>query len=229
MAEQEKLVEENKSLLTKIDYNKGIVVASTKDFQESCVSILKREQMLTRVVREIEKNLQHFKDYEECSRIVSHPQIMEQPKEMISVMSKIQKGIEFFREHLDFKKADVQLKKFENLRQTVLESKIYIKITKILRDANSECNLRVVQSNILESAKRLEDIDISHLIYAKQISKTLEQFDTCKQLMSTLLPEFQIFCEQRIYQEYFDNRMYLMEQYLDSVTRILQSKIAKSE
>lgn len=45
------------SLLSKIDFNKGVVVASTKDFQESCVSILKREHMLTKVVREIEKNL----------------------------------------------------------------------------------------------------------------------------------------------------------------------------
>lgn len=36
-------LEETSKLITKIDYNKGIVMASTKDFQESCVSILKKE------------------------------------------------------------------------------------------------------------------------------------------------------------------------------------------
>ena len=57
LKEQEHKVEENLNLVQKIDFHKGVVLASTKDFQESCVSILKREQMLTRVVREIEKNL----------------------------------------------------------------------------------------------------------------------------------------------------------------------------
>lgn len=41
-------------------------MANTKDFQLSCMSILKRERMLTKVVREIENTMQHYKDYEEC-------------------------------------------------------------------------------------------------------------------------------------------------------------------
>jgi len=43
-------------LLQTIEKNKGIVVASTKDFQQTCMVILNREAMLTSVVREIEKH-----------------------------------------------------------------------------------------------------------------------------------------------------------------------------
>ena len=43
MAAIDKKIEESTQLLAKIDFNKGIVMASTKDFQESCVSILKKE------------------------------------------------------------------------------------------------------------------------------------------------------------------------------------------
>jgi hypothetical protein len=33
--------------------------------------------MLTNVVREIERNLQHYKDYEECTRILNTPSIID--------------------------------------------------------------------------------------------------------------------------------------------------------
>lgn len=72
--------------------------------------------MLTSVVREIEKNLQHYKDYEECSRIIQTPQIMEQPKELVLIMHKIEGAIEFFRANFEFKKSDVYLRRFESLR-----------------------------------------------------------------------------------------------------------------
>ena len=61
-------------------------MASTKDFQESCVSILKKEQMLTKVVREVERNLQMYKDYEECTRVMNTFQILDQPKELVTIM-----------------------------------------------------------------------------------------------------------------------------------------------
>lgn len=72
--------------MNNIEVHKGQVVANTKDFQQSCMSILQRERMLTRVVREIEKNLQHYKDYEECNRILSHSQTMENPKDLLMVL-----------------------------------------------------------------------------------------------------------------------------------------------
>jgi hypothetical protein len=36
------------------------------------MSILKRERMLTKTVREIEKGLQPYKDYEECNLVLNH-------------------------------------------------------------------------------------------------------------------------------------------------------------
>jgi translation initiation factor 2 beta subunit (eIF-2beta)/eIF-5 len=53
------------------------------------MSILKREKMLTKIVREIERNLQHYKDVEECDRILSHAPLMEDPKELLSILLKI--------------------------------------------------------------------------------------------------------------------------------------------
>ena len=35
------------------------------------MSILKKEQMLTKVVREVDRNLQMYKDYEECTRVMN--------------------------------------------------------------------------------------------------------------------------------------------------------------
>ena len=41
---------------------------------------------------------------------------MEQPKEMVFVMERIDRGITFFNKNIEFKKADLYLKKFEGLR-----------------------------------------------------------------------------------------------------------------
>lgn len=94
--EQEQVMERTSQLITKIDFHKGIVLASTKDFQESCVSILKREQMLTRVVREVEANLQHYKDYEEITRILQTPSIIDKPGEMVAALGRVTNGLQFF-------------------------------------------------------------------------------------------------------------------------------------
>ena len=73
--------------------------------------------MLTGVVREIERNLQHYKDYEELSRITTgNAQMMESATEIVSVMEKIEKGIDFFRENFEFKKAEMYLRRFETMR-----------------------------------------------------------------------------------------------------------------
>jgi hypothetical protein len=74
--------------------------------------------MLTRVVREIEKNLQHYKNYEELQKLLTNcPQILEQnPKELVLVVEKIERGINFFRENFEFKKAEMYLRRFEAMR-----------------------------------------------------------------------------------------------------------------
>ena len=101
-----------------------------------------------------------------------------------------------------------------------------MKIIKGLRDANTECTLRVVQSSILDNASNIEDVNISQLIYARPTPKTVEQFEVCKLLMNTLEEQKQLeFCEQRIYKEYFENRFDLIELYLDCVTRILEQQV----
>lgn len=64
--------------------------------------ILNREAMLTEVVREIDKHQQHYKNQEECTRIINHAQTMQNPKELASVLSKTQAGINFFTANYDF-------------------------------------------------------------------------------------------------------------------------------
>lgn len=130
------------------------------------MSILKRERMLTRVVREIEKNMQAYKDYEECTRILQHSQLMEQPTELIQVLKKIDRGWEFFKKNWDFKKADVFVRRFETLRDNALE-KVNLKILKIMREANSENNLRVVQSQVFDNVTKFEDLDVKNVIYCE--------------------------------------------------------------
>ena len=76
-------------MLQKIETNKAIVVASTKDFQETCMVILNRELVLTCVVREIEKHQQNYKNLEECTRILNHDKTMENPGEIVNVLGKI--------------------------------------------------------------------------------------------------------------------------------------------
>ena len=51
--------------------------------------ILNRELVLTCVVREIEKHQQNYKNLEECTRILNHDKTMENPAEIVNVLSKI--------------------------------------------------------------------------------------------------------------------------------------------
>ena len=62
LSDQEKLLLQNGDKLRQIEVNKAVVVASTRDFQETCMVILNREYVLTCVVREIEKHQQHYKN-----------------------------------------------------------------------------------------------------------------------------------------------------------------------
>ena len=78
--------------------------------------ILNRELVLTCVVREIEKYQQHYKNQEECTRILNHDKTMQDPVELVNVLGKIQQGISFFTANYDYKKADQYLKKFVYMR-----------------------------------------------------------------------------------------------------------------
>ncbi|CDW76946.1 UNKNOWN [Stylonychia lemnae] len=238
LAHQDTLANETLQLIQRIEVNKGQVMANTKDFQVSCMSILKRERMLTKVVREIEKNLQSYKDYEECQRILQHSQLMEQPKELIAVLGKIFRGIDFFTQNFEYKRADLYLRRFNTLKDSALE-KINLKILKVMRDANAENNLSVVQTQIFEKAVKFEDLDVKNVIYHEpkvpphlqqskyqqdmQQEQQFTQFETLRLFITSVEEKGNFnyeFCE-RIYEEYFDHRLYLIEQYLECIARIM--------
>ena len=81
------------------------------------------------------------------------------------MLMKIQSGIDFFKANQDYKKADIYLNRFEYLRQTALE-KLNVRVLKVLRELNATNNLQVVQSNVLDTADKISEIDIKTLIYA---------------------------------------------------------------
>ena len=62
----ESKVETNGEMLANIETNKAVVMASTRDFQETCMVILNREHVLTCVVSEIEKHQKYYLGLEEC-------------------------------------------------------------------------------------------------------------------------------------------------------------------
>lgn len=76
------------------------------------------------------------------------------------MLGKIEAGVDFFRSNFDFKKADIYLRRFETLRTHLLDQKVYLKLIKIHRDANTECTLRVVQSVKLEEGNAIEEVDL---------------------------------------------------------------------
>ena len=45
--------------------------------------------MISRVAREIERYLQHYKNYDECYFILNHQEVTEDPKELLSILNKI--------------------------------------------------------------------------------------------------------------------------------------------
>lgn len=60
---------------------------------------------------------------------------MEDPKELLQILNKIQGGIAFFKTNFDYKKADIYLRRFEGLKQKALE-KINFKVIKVLKETN---------------------------------------------------------------------------------------------
>lgn len=158
------------------------MLASTRDFQETCMVILNREYVLTCVVREIEKHQQHYKNQEECTYILNHEKTIENAIELEKVLVKIQQGIDFFKANQDYKKADIYLSRFEYLRQTALD-KLNVKVLRVIRELNAKNNLQVVQSNVLESASKLSEIDIKSLIF---VAPSDENAKTTSSLMNLL-------------------------------------------
>jgi hypothetical protein len=45
-----------------MEKNKGVVLASTKDFQQTCLVVLNKQAMLTNVVTQIQSHQEHYKN-----------------------------------------------------------------------------------------------------------------------------------------------------------------------
>ena len=113
---------------------------------------------------------------------MNHEKTIENPEEIDKVLEKIQQGIEFFKANQDYKKADIYLNRFEYLRSTALE-KLNIRVIKVLRELNATNNLQVVQSNVLDTAEKISEIDIKSQIFALPPSQSQA---TLSCLMGTL-------------------------------------------
>ena len=108
--------------------------------------------------------MQPYKDYEECTRILQHgnSELLDQSAVLLTLLNKIEEGLSFFKVNWDFKKADVLTRRFENLKETALD-KVQLRILKIIRHANAEHNLKVVETQIFDKATKLEDLEIAKL------------------------------------------------------------------
>lgn len=112
--------------------------------------------MLSRVVNEIERYLSHYQAYEDLQRTLQQNDQLTN-EELVACIEKIERGIDFFREHFDFKKAELYLKRFEALRGQVLSGQVYVRLAKMMREMNTECYLRVGASTCpFETAQSLD-------------------------------------------------------------------------
>lgn len=65
---------------------------------------------------------------------------MDEPDKILQVLNKIQNGVNFFKAHFEYKKADIYLRRFESLKVRALEI-INLKVMSILREVNKENNI----------------------------------------------------------------------------------------
>jgi len=90
-----------------------------------------------------------------------------------------------------------------------------------MREANAENNMALVHSNIFEKVKKFEDLtQIKDLIY--RVPKRTD-FEIMKILMESVerigSGDIVNFCDS-VYDEYFDHRVYLVEQYIEAVSNL---------
>ena len=99
-----------------------------------------------------------------------------------------------------------------------------MKVLKILREVNSTSNLSVISANTLENATNVSEIDINAMIFTMPSS---DNIDTLHKMMTLLSRECHIAdyasLRNQIFSEYFENRMYLLEQYLHAITCIFEA------
>jgi hypothetical protein len=133
----------------------------------------------------------------------------------------IQQGIDFFTANHLYRRADLYRQRFVYLRQQTLQM-LTTQILKQLREANSQNNLRANQLT-----KQMQQ-DIKHKVFVMpRDPKSLQVLLKCLHDRCNVLE----YSHQRnqIYAEYFDNRKYLLEQYLDGISFTYNAKVRVHE
>jgi hypothetical protein len=195
--------------------------------------------MLTRVVREIEGNLQHYKTYEEVTRILQTPSVIEKPPEMVAALERVSEGLAFFTANADFKKAEVMVRRFEGLRDQLVD-KITLRVVKVLREYNRDLTLRVLHTRVFDEERAQQQppplseegfTGLLDYLYPNQAKSTGNKLQEDQQLVRSLCEALSRVSPQsleaRVFAgEYFDQRLYLLELYLDHVQRSLQQSTA---
>ena len=98
------------------------------------------------------------------------------------------------------------LRRFEGMRNQVLNDKLYVKVVKIMREMNTECYLRVASSagNQFDTALNLEDCEPKGIIYVNTAApKTMEQVATFKMIVQPIEAN-----QSSLYAEFVETKLY---------------------
>ena len=164
---------------------------TTLDFQNSCMTILDRQNMLTQVSQEISQHLKYYTDFEEIELQVDkwddmagkkgwYDKILspEHCSELIGLMLKIQDTVKFFKANLtEYKKAEVYLRRYENLRERVV-TMVSNWVGKTIKEALQKINLRIVKNDGGSTTKAPEPFHVDQYFFVP------EGHQMCKILMS---------------------------------------------
>lgn len=146
---------------------------------------------------------------------------MENADELARSINMVQNGIDFFTANHLYRKADLYRQRFVYLRQQALQL-LNTKVLKQLREANSQNNLRVNQLT------KQTQLDIKHKIFViPREPHSLQALFQCLHKKCNILEYSQL--RNNIYAEYFDNRKYLLEQYLDGISYTYNAKVRVHE
>ena len=209
LATQESLALQNLRTVGDMEKHKGTLMASTKDFQQTCLVVFSKQQLLRNVIAEIERHQDFYKLHEVCQQKLNNATLMESSEELARVTTQVQQGIDFFTANANYRRADLYRQRFVYQRQQALQM-VQIKILKNLREANTQNTLRVNQLRAEQQTEVRDRIyvlprncaDVQDLSFLLHVNKRI--------------PEFHML-HSNIFAEYFDNRKYLLNQYFDGL------------
>ena len=99
-----------------MEKHKGTLMASTKDFQQTCLVVFSKQQLLRNVIAEIERHQDFYKSHEICQQKLNNTTLMESSEELARVTTQVQSGIDFFTANANYRRADLYRQRFVYLR-----------------------------------------------------------------------------------------------------------------